>query len=59
MEEKIIGYGVFESVDGEILVCYYTIEDTYDGIEEGNFYEDELTATQVALTVANEKLAGK
>lgn len=56
MDEKIIGYGIFESVDGEVFVGYFTTNDNPSEIEEDNFYKTELEATQVALAVANEKL---
>ena len=55
-EETIIGYGVFEELNGDISVCYYTDDDDSLDIDEDNFYETELDACQMALAVANVKI---
>lgn len=63
MEEvEIVGYGVFESTDGEVFVGYYeksksglTLDEQYD-IEEDNFYETELEAAYAAIEILNSKV---
>lgn len=59
MDVKITGYGAFVSTDGEFFVGYYTVNDHPSEIEEDNFYETELEATQAALAAANEKIKGE
>lgn len=60
-ENDIVGYGVFEDVDGSIFVGYYeasdpiTLDEKY-AIEEDNFYETELEAAYTAIEILNSRL---
>lgn len=58
MNQEIIGYGVFENIEGDIFVGYYESDDQElmnDPENANNFYKTELEAAYAAIDLLNEK----
>ena len=52
---NIVGYGVFESISGDVFVGYYE-KDDQELITEDNFYEQELEAAYAAIEILNSRI---